>query len=140
MSDKKRACCLCGREVAAWPGCENDPPEEGMWGNNPDPLGGGEEHDRCCDECNSSRVLPARQGMDPNSPEAVRWVAHFEQKLAAYRDVIRKVQRECGPFATTMDEMAACNDALQVAGLGGVVFPSEEDVSEEDASEEDIWE
>jgi hypothetical protein len=91
MSDKKRACCLCGCEVAAWPGCEDDPPEEGTWGNNPDPLGGG-EHDRCCDECNTSRVCPARSGMDPDSPEVVRWVAEREQKMATFQGAFREYE------------------------------------------------
>lgn len=40
-------CCLCGKHVS------------GSWGNNPWPL----SHDineRCCDECNMTKVIPAR--------------------------------------------------------------------------------
>jgi hypothetical protein len=45
-------CCLCSNdiEVAAcgWEG-----------GHNPSPLGESSE-DRCCDECNTTKVIPAR--------------------------------------------------------------------------------
>lgn len=39
-------CCLCGKEFIGW-------------GNNPYPLAEGED-DRCCDECNYTKVIPAR--------------------------------------------------------------------------------
>jgi hypothetical protein len=50
---KKRAlaetviCCLCEKGF-------NDP----YGGHNPDPLG--KEGDRCCDDCNATKVIPAR--------------------------------------------------------------------------------
>lgn len=48
MSDKKvqtsAQCCLCGDPYAGH-------------GNNPEPLS---ESGRCCDDCNSLRVVPAR--------------------------------------------------------------------------------
>ena len=45
-------CCVCGKEYT-------------HWGNNPWPLKNdlGEdfgENDRCCDECNDFKVIPAR--------------------------------------------------------------------------------
>jgi hypothetical protein len=39
-------CSICGDTVA------------GQWGNNPDPLASPDK--RCCDECNNSKVIPAR--------------------------------------------------------------------------------
>ena len=41
---KKYKCVLCGRE------CEG-------YGNNPRPL---KHEGRCCNECNSTKVIPAR--------------------------------------------------------------------------------
>lgn len=42
-------CCLCGRAMFEW-------------GNNPWPLAELDEHghNQCCDECNDTKVLPAR--------------------------------------------------------------------------------
>lgn len=45
-------CCLC--EVLLYPWY----PGAAGYGHNPDPLG--EEGDRCCDNCNDTRVIPAR--------------------------------------------------------------------------------
>ena len=44
--DKKYKCVLCGEDSIGW-------------GNNPEPL---KEFDdgRCCDTCNSTKVIPAR--------------------------------------------------------------------------------
>ena len=39
-------CCLCGKEIKDF-------------GNNPWPLNNNDD-DRCCDECNSEKVIPAR--------------------------------------------------------------------------------
>ena len=39
-------CCLCGKEITDF-------------GNNPWPLRN-DVDDRCCDECNSTKVIPAR--------------------------------------------------------------------------------
>ena len=43
-------CCICGKPIE----------EEHGWtlGHNADPLDTG--HGRCCDECNYTRVIPAR--------------------------------------------------------------------------------
>lgn len=50
MEDRK--CCLCGTECKLWhDGAEG-------WGNNPWPLA--EDPDRCCDDCNWEKVIPAR--------------------------------------------------------------------------------
>lgn len=46
MEGRKFRCCLCGHEFTGW-------------GNNPWPLATGEE-DRCCDQCNELKVIPAR--------------------------------------------------------------------------------
>lgn len=43
-------CCLCGKD------------SEGF-GNNPDPLPSKNESDECCDECNSTKVIPARMSL-----------------------------------------------------------------------------
>lgn len=43
-------CCLCGKHIG-WD-------EEGIYGNNPYPL---KEKGQCCDECNSTKVIPARR-------------------------------------------------------------------------------
>lgn len=43
---EKLICCLCGKEL-------ND------YGNNPWPLRHNED-ERCCDECNTTKVIPAR--------------------------------------------------------------------------------
>jgi hypothetical protein len=45
--DKRRTCCICGERFT------------GM-GNNPEPLGGEDPEARCCDDCNVSKVIPAR--------------------------------------------------------------------------------
>lgn len=47
--DKYR-CCLCGKE------------KEG-YGNNPWPLGDESKGERCCDNCNLFKVIPARLQM-----------------------------------------------------------------------------
>ena len=39
-------CCLCGKKCTGW-------------GNNPWPVDKTEDA-RCCDECNSEKVIPAR--------------------------------------------------------------------------------
>ena len=39
-------CCLCGSTFVGW-------------GNNPFPLSD-KEDDKCCDECNYTKVIPAR--------------------------------------------------------------------------------
>ena len=39
-------CCLCGKTVKGW-------------GNNPSPLNN-DPNARCCDECNYTKVIPAR--------------------------------------------------------------------------------
>jgi hypothetical protein len=44
------ACCLCGQSYHDY-------------GNNPDPLGD-LDTERCCDDCNSRRVVPAREDID----------------------------------------------------------------------------
>lgn len=44
-------CCFCGKP------CENE------YGNNPWPLSKN-ENDRCCNECNSLKVIPARLGIE----------------------------------------------------------------------------
>ena len=44
---EKRVCCLCGKEF------------EGF-GNNPEPLMGDKEKNKCCNECNEKKVIPAR--------------------------------------------------------------------------------
>lgn len=47
MADTKTfVCSICGREFTGW-------------GNNPYPVTKG-ENDRCCDDCNESKVIPAR--------------------------------------------------------------------------------
>lgn len=40
----KKKCCLCGREFKGW-------------GNNPWPV---VDNGVCCDECNMTKVIPAR--------------------------------------------------------------------------------
>lgn len=41
---KRTVCCICGREFTGW-------------GNNPWPV---KEDGECCDECNRTKVIPAR--------------------------------------------------------------------------------
>lgn len=41
---KQKVCCICGKEFDGW-------------GNNPWPI---VEDGECCDECNMTRVVPAR--------------------------------------------------------------------------------
>lgn len=42
-------CCICGKEFEGY-------------GNNPYPIGRDiySSEDRCCDECNTTKVIPAR--------------------------------------------------------------------------------
>ena len=47
---KYGTCCLCGALYI-------------QWGHNPDPLAKGKAA-RCCDLCNTFRVLPARAGQE----------------------------------------------------------------------------
>lgn len=44
MEEKYMKCCICGRIFKGY-------------GNNPAPV---KKHGRCCDDCNSSKVIPAR--------------------------------------------------------------------------------
>ena len=54
MGNKNRICCLCGKEIT------HIGYDEGEYlGNNPHPLSENED-DRCCDECNETKVIPAR--------------------------------------------------------------------------------
>lgn len=51
-------CCLCGADIL-----------DGI-GNNPAPLMETTEENRCCNDCNSTKVIPARlqnmsEGKDP---------------------------------------------------------------------------
>lgn len=43
---EKKVCCICGKEFVGW-------------GNNPWPIVD-EEDARCCDNCNTMYVVPAR--------------------------------------------------------------------------------
>lgn len=45
MDDGEHVCSLCGQTFTGW-------------GNNPEPLATFEE--RCCDQCNRGKVIPAR--------------------------------------------------------------------------------
>jgi len=45
-------CCLCGEPCEPW-----HPDSEG-YGHNPEPLG--HYPDRCCNTCNSEKVIPTR--------------------------------------------------------------------------------
>ena len=47
--NKEYKCVLCGGEFRGW-------------GNNPEPLKEFEDG-RCCNSCNSTKVIPARLGM-----------------------------------------------------------------------------
>jgi hypothetical protein len=47
-------CCLCGEEIPVVNGWAE--------GHNPDPLAIGED-DRCCSDCNATKVIPARLGV-----------------------------------------------------------------------------
>lgn len=44
MKTEKKICVICGKEFEGW-------------GNNPYPVANEGE---CCDECNASKVIPAR--------------------------------------------------------------------------------
>lgn len=43
MAEKKQICSICGKEYVGW-------------GNNAEPVNSG----RCCDNCNTEKVIPAR--------------------------------------------------------------------------------
>ena len=43
-------CCLCGKHSEGWG-------DKKQFGNNPQPL---KDDCECCDECNNSKVIPAR--------------------------------------------------------------------------------
>ena len=44
--DEKHICCICGQEFTGY-------------GNNPYPVNSDEDA-RCCDDCNTTKVIPAR--------------------------------------------------------------------------------
>ena len=46
MSEQAYICCFCGRAFKGW-------------GNNPAPVNK-DEKARCCDDCNSNIIIPAR--------------------------------------------------------------------------------
>lgn len=46
MTNQEYVCCICGKKFIGW-------------GNNPWPVVKDDDA-RCCDDCNSSVVLPAR--------------------------------------------------------------------------------
>jgi len=48
-ADSGFICCLCKKISYGWG-------DKAQWGNNPQPLAKGE----CCDECNRTKVIPAR--------------------------------------------------------------------------------
>ena len=50
-------CCLCGKKSYGWG-------DEKQYGNNPAPLNNGEGE--CCDQCNLTKVIPARLEMMKN--------------------------------------------------------------------------
>jgi len=55
-TEKPIKCCLCGEDIAVTP-------TGWRYGNNPQPLTDNDE-DRCCDLCNSTKVIPKRiEGM-----------------------------------------------------------------------------
>jgi hypothetical protein len=56
MTEHQPLCCLCGAPCEPW----HDPPTG--YGHNPAPLGN-TDHDRCCDACNATKVIPARLGL-----------------------------------------------------------------------------
>ena len=49
MQTDVKICCICGKPYIGW-------------GNNPWPIVDDEEA-RCCDDCNSEKVVPARLQM-----------------------------------------------------------------------------
>ena len=49
---KQPNCCLCGDPCEPWI------PDHPGWGHNPDPYG--KAGDRCCTNCNTDKVIPAR--------------------------------------------------------------------------------
>ena len=55
MKTKHFICCICGREFAGF-------------GNNPYPVDNAPDH-RCCDDCNSEYVIPARLDLMYNKKE-----------------------------------------------------------------------
>src|SRR4051794_15190580 len=52
-------CVLCGGPLEPWPTPPGEIPRG--WGNNPEPLAKYDDG-RACDECNQTRVIPARMG------------------------------------------------------------------------------
>lgn len=46
MNNQKYVCCICGKKFTGW-------------GNDPWPVNTDDDA-RCCDECNSLHVVPAR--------------------------------------------------------------------------------
>lgn len=50
MADRMFECCICGKVVI------------NSYGNNPWPVNN-EANTRCCDDCNSTHVIPARLQM-----------------------------------------------------------------------------
>ena len=44
INARKRTCCICGKNFEGW-------------GNNPAPV---KDEGVCCDDCNATRVIPAR--------------------------------------------------------------------------------
>lgn len=50
-------CCLCGEPCEPWPTFDDQFFGHGF-GHNPAPLG--QWPDRCCNNCNETRVIPAR--------------------------------------------------------------------------------
>lgn len=61
VSKPEVECVLCGGPVEPWPTMGTEEP--GGWGHNPDPLGTPEG--RACDNCNATKVIPARLGVTP---------------------------------------------------------------------------
>ena len=51
INEKTPTCCLCAK------------PCDCPYGHDPQPLDSGEDGAKCCSNCNSARVIPARMGM-----------------------------------------------------------------------------
>ncbi len=65
---KKKKCCLCNETYNGY-------------GNNPAPLSDNET-DRCCDDCNLTKVLPARLGMLPMPKRQKEKLAKLFEQLS----------------------------------------------------------
>ena len=83
-------CCLCGKSIDSW------------GSKNPYPMG--KESQRCCDECFSEKVIPARQVMVGQREEKMKKITvSLSEEFEVWK--LERIRNSFDP-EYTLEEMA----------------------------------